>query len=97
MRQEACLKCIKNLKNLDPTKGDVFAYLTQICWSAYITFLSKYYRRMNREREMMLEGLENAYQFFGDEMTPAKMECLENLRRDIELRYTEHNNEEEDY
>jgi DNA-directed RNA polymerase specialized sigma24 family protein len=44
LAQEGCLKCIKSLKNIDPKKGSVFAYLTMTCWSAFMNYLVRYYK-----------------------------------------------------
>lgn len=60
LAQEACLKCIKSLKNINPQKGSVFAYFTCCCWSAFMNYLAKYYRDRNRERKLLIEALEEA-------------------------------------
>ena len=78
MRQDAIIKCIKNLKNIDTSKGSVFSYLTRVCWTAYIVYLAKYYKDLNAKKQMLVDaivdvenerGLENVkylHQLIGD-------------------------------
>lgn len=65
MKQDAILKCIKNLKNIDTAKGSIFSYLTRVCWTAFIVYLGKYYKNLNERRQLLsdalgtIEGMEN--------------------------------------
>ena len=58
MAQEGYIKCHKNLKNYDPTKGKLFSYFTHCCWSANMDYLNKYYRQMNVRRQLILDTLD---------------------------------------
>jgi len=57
MQQEGVLKQVRNLKNLDPSKGSVFAYLTQCCWTAFIVYLGQHYKQLNIKRDMVIKVL----------------------------------------
>lgn len=57
MKQDAVLKCLHNLKNIDTSKGTVFNYFTRTCWTAFITYLAKYYKDMNKKRQMLLAAM----------------------------------------
>ena len=57
MRQEAIIKCFKNLKNIDTTKGTAFSYLTRVCWTAYIVYLGNYYKDLNHKKELLVEAI----------------------------------------
>lgn len=57
MKQEAVVKCLHNLKNIDTAKGTIFNYFTRTCWTAFITFLAKYYKGMNERRQLLLDAL----------------------------------------
>ena len=59
MKQEAVIKMAKNLKNFKPEKGKLFSYFTYCCWTAYVVYLGKYYKEMNKKREQILEALNN--------------------------------------
>ena len=58
MAQDGVVKCIKNLKNYQPSKGKLFSYFTQCCWSANMDYLNKYYKEMNIRRQLLLDTLE---------------------------------------
>ena len=60
MQQEGVLKQVRNLKNLDPSKGSLFAYLTQCCWTAFIVYLGHHYRQVNIKREVLTKALRSA-------------------------------------
>ena len=57
MREEAIIKCFKNLKNIDTSKGSVFSYLTRVCWTAYVVYLGNYYKDLNRKKELLVEAI----------------------------------------
>ena len=59
MMQEGVLKCMKNLKNYDPTKGKIFSYFTRCCWTAFIVYLAKYYDDLNEKRELLMEAIDS--------------------------------------
>lgn len=59
MRQDAIIKCIKNLKNIDTSKGSIFSYLTRVCWTAYIVYLAKYYKDLNAKKQMLVDAIGN--------------------------------------
>jgi hypothetical protein len=59
LAQEGCLKCLKSLKNINP-EGNLFSYFTSACWSAFMNYLVKYYRHKNKQRELLIEALEEA-------------------------------------
>ena len=79
MTQEAVLKCVANLKNFKPEKGLIFSYLTRCCWTAFIVYLGKYYKGINRRREEILSVLENL-----DPSQIAATSYLNQLIRDID-------------
>lgn len=61
MLQEACLKIIRNLKNMKQDKrSSFFSYWSCCCYSAFINYLRKHYRRINHKREFFLEALQYA-------------------------------------
>ena len=60
MRQEAVLKQMKNIKNLDPEKGSLFAYLTQCAWTAFVVYLADHYKQVNLKREILTNALREA-------------------------------------
>lgn len=48
MEQDACLKIMKNLKNMKEEKRkSFFNYWTCCCWTAFIVYLRNHYRHMN--------------------------------------------------
>ncbi len=57
MRQNAIVKCFKNLKNIDTKKGTVFSYITRTCWTAYIDYLVRYYKYVNNRRQLVLDTI----------------------------------------
>ena len=61
---DAVTKILRNLKNLDPSKGSLFAYWTQIAWTAFIDHLSKHYKDINRRRELLKEQLDELQRKF---------------------------------
>lgn len=58
MKQEGVLKCMKNLKNYDPTKGKIFSYFTRCCWTAYVVYLAQYYKDLNDKMGLLLEAVQ---------------------------------------
>ena len=61
MAQEACLKIIKNLRNMDESQhANFFSYWSCCCYSAFINYLKKHYRRINRKRKVILDALQYA-------------------------------------
>ena len=55
---DGTLKCLKNLKNFDPTKGcSHFSYLSRCIFTAGASYLAKHYRHLNRRRELLIKAL----------------------------------------
>jgi DNA-directed RNA polymerase specialized sigma24 family protein len=89
MIQEACVKCLKNLKNVDPSKGSVFSYFTHVCWSAFVTYLAKYYTGLNRRRELMLARIEELESNPNLPNNPKLRELYRELEEELGLRKSE--------
>lgn len=61
MAQEACMKIIKSLKNMRGDKrSSFFSYWSCCCYSAFINYLTKHYRRINRKRKLFYDALQYA-------------------------------------
>ena len=61
MRSEALVKMMKNYKNLSADKRDsFFGYMFQCATCACLTYLGKYYRRKNLEKELV-EKMRNEF------------------------------------
>ena len=60
MMSDGVLKCLINLKNIDPIKAPttLFSYYTRCLWCAYITTLKYHYKHLNRQKELLLDELE---------------------------------------
>ena len=58
MISDAYIKVIKNLKNIDTSKGTIFNYITRCCWTAFIVYLGKHYKNINKRKQLMLDYLE---------------------------------------
>ena len=86
MKQDGVVKCVKNLKNYDPLKGNIFSYFTRCCWTAYVDHLAKYYKDMNNKRELLLRELNNL-----DESQLAGTKYLNELLADIRKTVAEYN------
>lgn len=59
MVSDAYIKCVKNLKNIDTSKGTIFNYLTRCCWTAFVVYLSNHYKDINKKKQLMLDYLED--------------------------------------
>lgn len=57
MRQDAVLKCVRNLKNFNSDKGKLFSYFTTCCWTAFVVYLSKHYKEVNHKRKLVVDAL----------------------------------------
>ena len=56
--QEGVIKIMKNLKNMKEEKKDAFFnYWNTACWTAFVTYLRRYYKHMNEHRRMILDEL----------------------------------------
>ena len=61
MKQEGCLKILRNLKNMrEDKKGSFFSYWTITAWTAYIVVLGKYYEEKNQRRQLLVNALRDA-------------------------------------
>lgn len=82
MIQESVLKIIRNLKNMKENyKGSFFAYWTRICFTAAYTYLNKHYQYINRQRERLLERLEDVQ---AQNPTMVNRQYIQELKRCIE-------------
>lgn len=90
MRQEAVVKCMKNLKNFNPDKGKLFSYLTYCCWTAYVVYLAKYYKELNQRRELILDALNNI-----DEKQLGSINYLKELLGDLQETVEEYKEKED--
>lgn len=81
MRQEAYIKCQKNLKNIDPEKGSLFAYFTTCCWTAFVVYLGKHYEQMNIRRQLILDAMRNL-QNEGEHI--GNSQYVQNIIKDLE-------------
>ena len=79
MKQDAVLKQMKNLKNLDPSKGSLFAYLTQCCWTAFVVYLADHYKQVNLKRDMLMTALHEAEDRNDIQQSAAMKELLKQL------------------
>lgn len=70
---------MKNLKNLDPSKGNLFAYLTSACWTAFIVYLKKHYDTINLKREMLLDAMHEAEERYDIQQSTAMKELIRQL------------------
>lgn len=50
MISDAYVKVVKNLKNIDTSKGTIFNYITRCCWTAFIVYLGKHYKNINKRK-----------------------------------------------
>ena len=61
VKQEMVSNCVmsmlKGIKHYDFSKKNPFAYMTQICWSSAMTYLSKYYKFINFKRDKLKEQI----------------------------------------
>ena len=83
MEQEACLKIMKNLKNMKEEKRkQFFSYWSCCCWTAFVTYLRNHYKHINQKRKLLVQALERAQQ---DNANAANPELLKRLQDMIEL------------
>ena len=82
MCQEGVMKIIQNLKNMrEDKKAGFFSYWTQCIWTAAIVYLKKYYKFINKRRQMILDAMN---QIECETNTPFPDYLEEGLRSDIE-------------
>ena len=91
MRQEAVLKCIKNLKNFKPEKGKLFSYFTTCCWTAFVVYLSIHYKEMNQKRQLVVDALNSI-----DEKQIGSTRFLKELLEDLKETVNEYGKKDED-
>ncbi len=53
----ACYKVVSGIKNYKFEYTNAFAYITQICWNAFVAVLSKYYKHQNGMRRFYIESI----------------------------------------
>lgn len=77
------MKIIRNLKNMrGEYSKSFFAYWTRICFTAAYTYLNKHYQYVNRQRERLLERLEDVQ---AQNPTMVNRQYIAELKRCIEL------------
>lgn len=77
MVSAALIKCLKNVKNWDPSKGaSSFNYFTRCCEHAFWDFLKVHYRQLNIKREATLRA--------ADEVARYSPQLAASLRRRLE-------------
>ena len=83
MAQEACLKIIRNLHNMKEEKRkSFFSYWSCCCYSAFITYLRKHYKRTNEQRQYLLDTLQAASDMGVAHIRP---DIIKNLQYNIAL------------
>lgn len=83
MLQEACLKIMKNLKNMKEDKrSSFFSYWSCCCYSAFINYLRKKYKMANRKRKIFLDALQYAKD---NNMFNVRPDIVANLQEQIDL------------
>lgn len=83
MAQEACLKIIKSLKNMDESRhAQFFSYWSCCCYSAFLNYLKKHYRRINRKRQIFLDALQYAKD---NNLFNVRPDIVANLQEQIDL------------
>lgn len=83
MAQEACLKIIRNLKNMKEEKRkSFFSYWSCCCYSAFVTYLRKHYKRTNEQRQYLLDTLQAASDMGVAHIRP---DIIRNLQDNIAL------------
>ena len=92
MRQEAYLKCHRNLKNYNPDKVTLFSYFTRCCWTAFVTYLAKYYKDMNESRQLLMDALSDL-EANPDIHSSTYMEELKRRLKDLEYDVSEDDDE----
>ena len=78
MRQLATIKCVRNLHYYNPERGTMFNFLTTVCFSSNVTYLGKYYKALNRRRELLILALEQT-----DANQISRMEHLKQLLKEL--------------
>ena len=60
MMSDGVLKCLINLKNIDPIKAPttLFSYYTRCLWCSFVTTLKYHYKHLNRQKELLIDELE---------------------------------------
>lgn len=83
MLQEACLKIIKNLKNMKQEKrSSFFSYWSCCCYSAFINYLRKKYKRANHKRQLFLDALQYAK---GNNLFNVRPDIIASIQNQIDL------------
>lgn len=91
MAQEACLKIIKNIKNMrEEKRSGFFSYWSSCCYTAFITYLRKYYRMLNSKRKILMLALQHSQNKFG-----TNPQLIRNLQQQVE-QYENQNGENND-
>jgi len=90
MKQEAVIKCLRNIKNFNPEKGKLFSYLTYCCWTAFVVYLANYYKEQNRKREQILDALNSI-----DEKQIVSIKYLHELLGDLQETVESYRDKEE--
>ena len=73
------MKIIKNLKNMnEDKKSGFFSYWSCVCYTAFVTYLRKYYKMVNGKRKVLLLALEHSQRVF-----PNQHDLIKNLKRTI--------------
>lgn len=93
MISDAVLKILKNLHNLDPNKGSLFAYWTSIAYTAFLDYLTKHYKRLNEKKRLLKEQMEELQcEVKNGRLGRDVIDHLERLLRE----YEPHKNQEEE-
>ena len=94
MAQEGCLKILKNIHNMDGERhAQFFSYWSCCCYSAFINYLKRHYKRMNRKRKVFLDALQYAKD---NNMFNVRPDIVANLQEQIDLYNASTNNEVEE-
>lgn len=93
MAQEAVLKIQRNLHNMKEEKRkQFFNYWSCCCWSAFVSYLRKHYKRINQKRELFLKALEYAQ---NNNLSQTQAGLVNELRRQIDIYNNEQQTSEE--
>ena len=77
------MKIIRNLKNMKEEKRkSFFSYWSCCCYSAFVTYLRKHYKRTNQHRQYLLDTLQAASDMGVAHIRP---DLIRNLQDNIAL------------
>ena len=60
MISDAYVKVVSNLKNVkEQYRNSLFSYFTNICWCAFMDYLTKHYRNQNLKKKLLFDAIQN--------------------------------------